>query len=96
MAAHFFSLMSFIILFSLFLQLECCGVLNYTDWSSRPWFSSHNNSVPHSCCKANTTCTGQFNHPEVLNTHVRRTPQKALFYTLNYYDLNNYGVFMFW
>ncbi|TSL10190.1 Tetraspanin-3 [Bagarius yarrelli] len=50
-------------------QLECCGVSNYTDWSSRPWFRSHNNSVPTSCCKANTTCSGQFNHLEVLNTN---------------------------
>ncbi|XP_053481010.1 tetraspanin 36 [Ictalurus furcatus] len=59
-------------------QLECCGVLNYTDWLSRPWFSSHNNSVPHSCCKANTTCTGQFNHPEVLNTHGCKTKLEEL------------------
>lgn len=54
-------------------QMECCGVLNYTDWSTRPWFTSHN-SVPKSCCKANTTCSGQLNHPEVLNTNVSRTP----------------------
>ncbi|GAA6106004.1 tetraspanin 36 [Tachysurus ichikawai] len=49
-------------------EMECCGVLNYTDWSTRPWFTSHN-SVPKSCCKANTTCSGQLNHPEVLNTN---------------------------
>ncbi|XP_060787891.1 tetraspanin 36 [Neoarius graeffei] len=54
-------------------KLECCGVQNYTDWQSWPWFSSHNNSVPTSCCKANVTCTGQFNHPELLNTNGCRT-----------------------
>ncbi|XP_022526818.2 tetraspanin 36 [Astyanax mexicanus] len=48
-------------------QLQCCGVNNYTDWSSRPWFTSHNSTVPVSCCKANSTCTGQFDKPELLN-----------------------------
>ncbi|XP_017570273.2 tetraspanin 36 [Pygocentrus nattereri] len=48
-------------------QLQCCGVKNYTDWTSIPWFSSHNRTVPHSCCKANTTCTGQFDQSELLN-----------------------------
>lgn len=49
-------------------QLECCGVKNYTDWTTVPWFSK-NNSVPHSCCKTNATqCTGLFNQPELLNT----------------------------
>ncbi|KAF5905298.1 tetraspanin-3-like, partial [Clarias magur] len=48
-------------------RLECCGVQNYTDWANWPWFASHNNSVPRSCCKANTTCTAQFDQPELLN-----------------------------
>ncbi|XP_051757778.1 tetraspanin 36 isoform X1 [Ctenopharyngodon idella] len=50
-------------------QLECCGVNNFTDWTASPWFVQHNNSVPHSCCKANTTqCTGQLTQPDLLNT----------------------------
>ncbi|KAG7332386.1 hypothetical protein KOW79_004220 [Hemibagrus wyckioides] len=59
-------------------QLKCCGVLNYTDWSTRPYFISHNKSVPISCCKANTTCTGQFNHPELLNTKGCKTQLEQL------------------
>ncbi|KAM9475580.1 tetraspanin 36 isoform 1-T2 [Clarias gariepinus] len=49
-------------------RLECCGVQNYSDWQSWPWFGSHNNSVPHSCCKANHTCNAKFDQPELLNT----------------------------
>ncbi|XP_076859728.1 tetraspanin 36 [Brachyhypopomus gauderio] len=49
-------------------QLKCCGVQNYTDWTSIPWFSSHNAPVPKSCCKTSATCTGQIDQPEQLNT----------------------------
>lgn len=59
-------------------QLQCCGVLNYTDWSSRPWFTSHNNTVPHSCCKANSTCTGQIDQPELLNVQGCETKLEQL------------------
>ncbi|KAA0713936.1 Tetraspanin-36 [Triplophysa tibetana] len=51
------------------LQLECCGVQNYTDWTATPWFGQHNNSMPRSCCKANATqCSGLLGQPELLNT----------------------------
>ncbi|XP_056093475.1 tetraspanin 36 [Rhinichthys klamathensis goyatoka] len=50
-------------------QLECCGVNNFTDWTATPWFGQHNNSVPHSCCKANNTqCAGQLTQLDLLNT----------------------------
>ncbi|KAG5281024.1 hypothetical protein AALO_G00066620 [Alosa alosa] len=49
-------------------QLQCCGVSNYTDWTSMPWYSSHNNTVPLSCCKNTTTCTGRPDQPDQLNT----------------------------
>ncbi|XP_016389511.1 tetraspanin 36 [Sinocyclocheilus rhinocerous] len=50
-------------------QLECCGVNNITDWTAIPWYGQHNNSVPHSCCKANATqCTGQLTRLDLLNT----------------------------
>ncbi|XP_051964465.1 tetraspanin-36-like [Xyrauchen texanus] len=50
-------------------QLQCCGVQNLTDWTASTWYGTHNNSVPHSCCKANTTqCSGLLNQPELLNT----------------------------
>ncbi|XP_062854988.1 tetraspanin 36 [Trichomycterus rosablanca] len=68
-------------------QLKCCGVHNYTDWKNTTWFSSHNNSVPSSCCKENTTCTGEINHPELLNTQgceakLERLLQDVLSYSM--------------
>ncbi|KAE8285714.1 Tetraspanin-7 [Larimichthys crocea] len=39
--------------------LQCCGVNNYTDWSSTRYF--HENGIPGSCCKANIKCS-----PETL------------------------------
>lgn len=49
-------------------QLQCCGVMNYTSWSNTSWFSSHNNTVPLSCCKNSTQCTGRLDQPDLLNT----------------------------
>ncbi|KAI4895131.1 hypothetical protein NFI96_030608 [Prochilodus magdalenae] len=48
-------------------QLHCCGVKNFSDWTNTTWHSSHNNSVPISCCKANSTCTGEIMKPDLLN-----------------------------
>ncbi|XP_040898854.1 tetraspanin 36 [Toxotes jaculatrix] len=48
-------------------QLQCCGIKNYTSWSSTTWFSSHNNTVPLSCCKNSTQCTGRLDQPDQLN-----------------------------
>lgn len=41
-------------------QLHCCGIHNYSDWEKTPWYiSTHNNSVPLSCCRDNVVnCTG--------------------------------------
>uniref|UniRef100_A0A8B9DJS8 Tetraspanin n=1 Tax=Anser cygnoides TaxID=8845 RepID=A0A8B9DJS8_ANSCY len=54
-------------------QLHCCGVKNYSDWTSTWWFNSTgNNSVPLSCCKQNLkNCTGSLDQPQELNTQVR-------------------------
>lgn len=51
-------------------QLQCCGVRNYTSWSNTTWFSSHNSTVPLSCCKNSTAsqCTGRLDQPDLLNT----------------------------
>ncbi|XP_064153370.1 tetraspanin 36 [Anguilla rostrata] len=50
-------------------QLQCCGVQNYTDWARTTWYSSHNNTVPTSCCRANSTgCTGRPDQPDLLYT----------------------------
>ncbi|XP_044051973.1 tetraspanin 36 [Siniperca chuatsi] len=50
-------------------QLQCCGVKNYTSWSNTTWFTSHNNTVPLSCCKnsTNTQCTGRLDQTDLLN-----------------------------
>ncbi|XP_006033198.1 tetraspanin-36-like [Alligator sinensis] len=51
-------------------QFQCCGVNNYSDWTTTPWFNSTgNNSVPVSCCKQDIkNCTGQLSEPQDLNT----------------------------
>ncbi|KAF7662350.1 hypothetical protein LDENG_00238640 [Lucifuga dentata] len=51
-------------------QLQCCGVQNYTNWTSTPWFTTHNNSVPVSCCKSSnsTQCTGSLDQLDLINT----------------------------
>ncbi|XP_070689837.1 tetraspanin 36 [Pempheris klunzingeri] len=49
-------------------QLQCCGVKNYTSWSNTSWFTSHNNTVPLSCCKnTSTQCTGRLDQLDLLN-----------------------------
>ncbi|XP_076010153.1 tetraspanin 36 [Genypterus blacodes] len=50
-------------------QLQCCGVESYTNWTSTPWFTTHNTSVPASCCKDpnSTVCTGRLDQPDLLN-----------------------------
>lgn len=55
------------------LQLQCCGVKNYSDWTTTQWFnSSGNHSVPHSCCQQEAkNCTGHLDRPQELNTRVR-------------------------
>uniref|UniRef100_U3IBA2 Tetraspanin 3 n=1 Tax=Anas platyrhynchos platyrhynchos TaxID=8840 RepID=U3IBA2_ANAPP len=54
-------------------NLHCCGVKNYSDWTTTQWFNSTgNNSVPLSCCKQNLkNCTGSLDQPQELNTQVR-------------------------
>lgn len=52
-------------------QLFCCGVHNYTSWIGTPWFNSHNSTVPLSCCKNTTGCTGRLDQLDLLNLQVR-------------------------
>ncbi|XP_037833698.1 tetraspanin 37 isoform X2 [Kryptolebias marmoratus] len=51
-----------------YIQLQCCGVRNYTDWMETSWFSQSGGlSVPHSCC--NTTflsCNATLDQPWLL------------------------------
>ncbi|CAJ1068973.1 tetraspanin 36 [Xyrichtys novacula] len=50
-------------------QLQCCGVRNYTSWSSTAWFAEHNNTVPLSCCRntSSAECTGRLDQLNLLN-----------------------------
>ncbi|NXL84966.1 TSN36 protein, partial [Alectura lathami] len=49
-------------------QLHCCGVKNYSDWTTTQWFNSTgNNSVPLSCCRQDVkNCTGRLDQPQEL------------------------------
>ncbi|XP_002736204.1 tetraspanin-3-like [Saccoglossus kowalevskii] len=38
-------------------ELKCCGVYNYTDWKDTDYFKK-TKTVPTSCCKNTTDCTG--------------------------------------
>jgi len=39
------------------IELDCCGIANYTDWGNTD-FGRHNNSVPDTCCKEPTLGCG--------------------------------------
>lgn len=41
-------------------QLSCCGVQNYTNWSTSPYFLEH--GIPPSCCMNDTDCNPQDLH----------------------------------
>ena len=46
----------------MFLQLQCCGVTNYTDWQATPWGIGHGEGrMPHSCCRwtAEAVCSAK-------------------------------------
>lgn len=69
MCTHFFF---FVVTETLLdVQLRCCGVHNYTTWIGTPWYNSHNNTVPHSCCKNTTGCTGSLEQLDLLNLQVQ-------------------------
>lgn len=38
-------------------SLSCCGVTNYTDWETSPYFLEH--GIPRSCCKNESDCDPQ-------------------------------------
>lgn len=65
--------------FPVCVQLKCCGVHNYTSWIGTPWYTSHNNTVPLSCCKNTTGCTGRLDQLDLLNQQV---PHHAVCFAL--------------
>uniref|UniRef100_A0A3Q4HI04 Tetraspanin n=1 Tax=Neolamprologus brichardi TaxID=32507 RepID=A0A3Q4HI04_NEOBR len=52
-----------------FLQLKCCGVKNYTDWTNTTYFST-NKTLPLSCCKNSSSpqCNGKLEEWQQFNT----------------------------
>ena len=57
-----------------FVQLKCCGRLNYTDWFSAPWEATQlvdnkTNVVPKSCCRGNQQTCVNFNLKDNNSTH---------------------------
>lgn len=57
-----------------FLQLKCCGVKNYTDWTNTTYFST-NKTLPLSCCKNSSSpqCNGKLEEWQQFNTEVNHT-----------------------
>ncbi|XP_062326231.1 tetraspanin 37 isoform X3 [Osmerus eperlanus] len=46
-------------------ELQCCGIHDYKDWLTTPWFNhSGGVRVPHSCCNSTfLTCNGTLDQP---------------------------------
>ncbi|XP_046874344.1 tetraspanin 37 [Hypomesus transpacificus] len=46
-------------------ELQCCGIHDYKDWLTTPWFNhSGGVRVPHSCCNSTfLTCNGSLDQP---------------------------------
>lgn len=61
--------------YTFLLQLQCCGVKNYTDWLETPWFNhSGKYEVPLSCCNKNFhSCNGTLDSPQLLYNEVQIT-----------------------
>ncbi|XP_061095882.1 tetraspanin 37 [Conger conger] len=49
-------------------QMQCCGVWDYTDWETTPWFKHTGKfSVPQSCCNSTFhACNGSVSQPFML------------------------------
>lgn len=81
---------------SLQTQLMCCGVKDYTSWTQTPWFTSNNNTVPRSCCKNSTLCTGSMDQPDLLNVKGCEPALESLLHdVINYAMLVTLGFAIF-
>ncbi|KAF0886709.1 TSN7 protein, partial [Crocuta crocuta] len=56
-------------------SLSCCGVQNYTNWSTSPYFLE--NGIPLSCCMNETDCNAQDLHN--LTVAATKVNQKVCF-----------------
>lgn len=67
-------------------ELQCCGVYDYKDWISTPWFNRSGGArVPHSCCNSTFHfCNGTLDQPWLLYPEGCQVKlEKALLFVLS-------------
>ncbi|XP_055420980.1 tetraspanin-7 isoform X2 [Bubalus kerabau] len=70
------------------LSLSCCGVQNYTNWSTSPYFLEH--GVPSSCCMNDTYCNPQDLHN--LTVAATKVNQKGCYDLVTSFMETNMGI----
>lgn len=69
-------------------SLSCCGVQNYTNWSTSPYFLEH--GVPPSCCMNDTDCNPQDLHN--LTVAATKVNQKGCYDLVTSFMETNMGI----
>ncbi|XP_034806597.1 tetraspanin-7 [Pan paniscus] len=69
-------------------SLSCCGVQNYTNWSTSPYFLEH--GIPPSCCMNETDCNPQDLHN--LTVAATKVNQKGCYDLVTSFMETNMGI----
>ncbi|XP_070358121.1 tetraspanin-7 isoform X3 [Equus asinus] len=69
-------------------ELSCCGVQNYTNWSTSPYFLEH--GIPPSCCMNETDCNPQDLHN--LTVAATKVNQKGCYDLVTSFMETNMGI----
>eukprot|EP00069_Balaena_mysticetus_P000423 bmy_14583T0 len=69
-------------------SLSCCGVQNYTNWSTSPYFLEH--GIPPSCCMNDTDCNPQDLHN--LTVAATKVNQKGCYDLVTSFMETNMGI----
>uniref|UniRef100_A0A1D5R2U2 Tetraspanin-7 n=1 Tax=Macaca mulatta TaxID=9544 RepID=A0A1D5R2U2_MACMU len=69
-------------------SLSCCGVQNYTNWSTSPYFLDH--GIPPSCCMNETDCNPQDLHN--LTVAATKVNQKGCYDLVTSFMETNMGI----
>ncbi|KAJ8787784.1 hypothetical protein J1605_005686 [Eschrichtius robustus] len=69
-------------------SLSCCGVQNYTNWSTSPYFLEH--GIPPSCCMNDTDCNPQDLHN--LTVASTKVNQKGCYDLVTSFMETNMGI----
>ncbi|XP_073919858.1 tetraspanin-7 isoform X2 [Castor canadensis] len=69
-------------------SLSCCGVQNYTNWSTSPYFLEH--GIPPSCCMNETDCNAQDLHN--LTVAATKVNQKGCYDLVTSFMETNMGI----